>query len=1041
MIRIVLFALLPLCLLVPALRAQEAHVAPDKAWYTFETTHFTFTYHEGTERTARIAARVAEDVYGPITSLYGHTPDSKVHIVIKDLSDYSNGAAYYYNNKIELWASPLDFELRGTHNWMRNVFAHEFTHIIQMQKAMKWSRTLPAVTLQWFGYERERRNDVLFGYPNVLVSYPIPSVTVPPWMAEGTAQYMRAEFGYEHWDAHRDMILRCYVLSDSMLSWPEMQAFGKTSLGNESVYNAGYNMTRWLAKTYGEPVLKDLTTAFSSPWIYTADGAFQRVLGKSGTEIYQAWQRALREEYHARIAPVQSARVAGRIVGGVGFANLFPAWSPDGTLLAYTSNKTADYFGQSSLFLYDPSTGTERNIADQVSSQLSWSPDGRWIAYSRYAPADLDGQRYYDLYVYDRTSGQSRRLTTMQRAMNPAFSPDGTRIAFVHASDGSVNLSLISVDGARIDTVTRFRNGEQAFTPRWAPSGDRLYFAYAPRTLRAVASIRPDGTDLQVLAGSDSLDCRDPYPSADGTALYYSEDRHGIFNIAKLDLASGRSAPITNVIGGAFMPSVSRQGTLAYAEYTASGYKLAVLDSVRVLDDPPSYLPARSMAPDLRHRDTETWDWQALRAYDDRTPAAPAVRSYSSIFERIMVFPVLRIDQYNRENSGLELLKPGLTAVSSDILQRVEFLASGSINIRGERDLMLSMTFRDKLPLLGALGVYPAFTVDAFNVTRKTTSPFTVPSSDPRREFDTTRVDVSYNLLEFGARFDHPFLTERLRLSLSYRHSRYTSTIGSFRNPDSDILYQAFDNLYFIGNTLALDLRGSWMLPTRDGEINPVGTKLGLHYDYAFNRFNPTGDYAVDPGTGLLTPRYGDVRFHRVEGVLTHGLSLPGGNHALSVTLHGGAILGPPVDDFFNFYAGGITGMQGYTYYALGGNRMARINLTYRVPLLSSMDLRIGHLLFDKLYGGLFFDAGDAHNEVRSFRLSDLKKDVGVELRMENFSYSVYPTRIFFSAAYGLDSFSRRFLSDSVTYGHEWRFYFGILYSFSLTDDSSLHAR
>jgi hypothetical protein len=66
--------------------------------------------------------------------------------------------------------------------------------------------------------------------------------------------------------------------------------------------------------------------------------------------------------------------------------------------------------------------------------------------------------------------------------------------------------------------------------------------------------------------------------------------------------------------------------------------------------------------------------------------------------------------------------------------------------------------------------------------------------------------------------------------------------------------------------------------------------------------------------------------------------------------------------------------------------------------------------------------------------LRNLKKDVGFELRLESFSFSMYPTRIFFSGAYGIDRFTRTFNSLPVTYGREWRWYFGVLFDFDLSD-------
>lgn len=226
--RIIFLAVLGTSLL---LGQDDDFPRPDLSWQTIETAHFLVHFHTGETRTAREIATIAEEVYGPITQLYQHEPDGKVSLVIRDHDDYSNGAAYFYDNKIELWAPALDFELRGTHPWLRDVVSHEFTHIVQIQTAMKLGRVFPAVYLQWLGYEAERRTDVLYGYPNIIVSYPLSAFVVPAWFAEGVAQYNYPTFTYDYWDSHRDMILRMYMLEGNPLSWEEMAVSGKQASG------------------------------------------------------------------------------------------------------------------------------------------------------------------------------------------------------------------------------------------------------------------------------------------------------------------------------------------------------------------------------------------------------------------------------------------------------------------------------------------------------------------------------------------------------------------------------------------------------------------------------------------------------------------------------------------------------------------------------------------------------------------------------------------------------------------------------------------
>lgn len=73
---------------------------PELNWSTFETEHFKIHFHDETEKTAREAATVAELIYPKITEFYNFSPKKKTHLILIDPDDYSNGAAYYYDNKI-----------------------------------------------------------------------------------------------------------------------------------------------------------------------------------------------------------------------------------------------------------------------------------------------------------------------------------------------------------------------------------------------------------------------------------------------------------------------------------------------------------------------------------------------------------------------------------------------------------------------------------------------------------------------------------------------------------------------------------------------------------------------------------------------------------------------------------------------------------------------------------------------------------------------------------------------------------------------------
>ena len=157
---------------------------------------------------------------------------------------------------------------------------------MSIQKAQKFGKSIPGGYIQWIDYEKEKRPDVLYGYPNKLVSYPIPGTSVPPWLAEGVAQFMYPGADWDNWDSIRDMILRDRTLNNNLLTWTEMNVFGKSGIGNESVYNTGYAFTRYIAVKYGHDTFKKILSSLSKPFNYSVSKAIKDATAKDGKAIF-----------------------------------------------------------------------------------------------------------------------------------------------------------------------------------------------------------------------------------------------------------------------------------------------------------------------------------------------------------------------------------------------------------------------------------------------------------------------------------------------------------------------------------------------------------------------------------------------------------------------------------------------------------------------------------------------------------------------------------------------------------------------------------
>ena len=1038
-----------ICILIASSKAagQEDFNHPELDWKTFETEHFLVHFHNGAERTGREVAKIAESVYGPVTSMYSHEPDQKVNIVIRDHDDYSNGGADSFDNYIVIYAPALDFELRGTHPWLWNVVTHEFTHIVQIQTAMKFGRKVPGIYFQWLGYEKESRPDVLYGYPNVIVSYPIAGAAVPPWFAEGTAQYNNPKLGYDTWDSHRDMILRMYMIDGNPLTWDEMAFFGKNSLGNESVYNSGFSLVGYIGKKYGNDKLQAISGQLAKPLRLTIDGAIEAVLGITGRQLYEEWKVEKTSAYRQLADSLRPIRKEGEIIEKEGFGNFYPVFSPDGSKIAYVSNKGTDRWA-SSIYMYDCASKISKLILPEamsslVRSSLSFSPDSKYIYYAKITRDNPHWSGYSDLYRFDLSAEKEQRLTHGLRAFNPKVSSDGKKIVYAFGSDGTLNVGVCNADGSGKMQLTKFQDGEQVYIPVWSPDGKKIAFGYSIAHNQSLVLMDTDGAHFQVLQHTG--DCRDPFFASD-SILYFSWDRGGIYNIYSIDLRTGEERQRTNILGSAFLPTVNSRGDVAFASYTSTGYKIALLRQDSVGNAVPKTSEKDTLQLNVNPRDLFS-SWMTTNAWGNSLPPANGnvpeenaallqAKPYRSIFTSLTLIPLLRVDTYNRSSSGLDCIKPGLYITSFDVLNKMNMFGGADMNRKLERDLFFIFEFSGRLPIMYQLGLEPTASFEAYNITRSRNVSFSFPGNPDPLIFNA---DVTYTLSEFDFSLNQKVFSENCDLKLAYALSRYSQDFGSWfyqipGDPKNNQVIPATGATYFIGNNFSLQMKFDGILHTRDKDINPVGRSFSFRYFYETDKFNPTDSNSTD--SGFRVPIYKKYNFSRLELSWNEHLALPFPRHTLSFTVNADGILGPTIDEFFDYYVGGLIGMRGYPFYAIGGNKAVSLNATYRFPIAPNLDFRVLQIYFSKLYGSVFFDIGNAWPR-ESASDNFWKRDAGFELRLESFSFYAYPTSIFFSGAYGLDTFTRvvnDINTTNVLYGHEWRFYFGVLFGFELND-------
>ena len=931
-----------------------AKTDPSLSWMTLTSPHFLVHYHQGEEAIAKRVVVLAEDIHTQLVPRMKSQPHDRTNIVLVDALDDANG-----------WATPLPYNLMTLYitqpfgeslfgassydDWLRLLITHEYTHIVQLDMTNGPARVLR----------------------NIFGNLYFPNMFQPMWMIEGLAVYEETELtgGGRNRSPASDMVLRMAVLENDFPPISHAASFTEKWPNGQVPYLFGGSFVSYIANKYGREKVADLSLENSGRWWpFLVSSTAYRVLETDYAVLWEEWKAELTSRYEADKQRVlarglsESRALTPNGFNKGGYLTVAPAISPDGKQVVYAIRNADEH---PAIHLMNMDGSNNRKIVDNNTSSesIAWGPDGKGFYYTKIEQV-RNANLYNDIYYYDLERGKEVRLTKHLRARDASPSPDGGKLVFVANRLGKTRLASLPL---RQKTITSEKdiawlNEESEYqfeTPRFSPDGQKIAVGVRqPDGYKDIWILDSQGNKLEELMHDRAIDSGAVW-SADGRSIYFSSDRSGIFNIYRYDNTSKKFSQISNVLGGAFMPAITPDGSaIAFANYTSRGF------DIHVMDNNPA-------------------DWKVAAGYRDTYPeikyAAQPVNTEQSRYNPL---PTLRPHLWlpNLGYSAYSGWLGGLFTFGTDAIQRQSYTLS-ALHGSAERRTWYDFNYLYD-------GFFPTF------------------------KFRAQDIDATYSgLLAQRSGFtnvqDYIERSKMLNVSLTFESDKldqqHALSVGYSRKSMSSLTQLPPWSGY-------------------DDALPAQGVLASARVSYLFNNAQRYG-YSISPEDGRnieLGYQQGDKKtgsdfnVRKVSIDWHEYIDFPFDHHVLLLRGYGGKSTGDvfaqgafqlggdnPGDITINVEDNNVY-LRGYLGNEYRGQKVGLASAEYRFPI-KNIEWGGGNtpFFFKRVHGAVFAEAGNAWDGV--YNRNDVKKSVGAEARLDMTLSYFLPITVRVGLAHALD--------------------------------------
>lgn len=417
------------------------------------------------------------------------------------------------------------------------------------------------------------------------------ALRLPLWFIEGLAEYL----SIGPVDPHTSMWMR------DVTRRKKLPAVKKLTNPRYFPYRYGHSLWAYITGRWGDTAVERIMKGVSRTGDY--EQVIKKVLGVDIETLSKDWHDSMTKVYDPLSQKTKIIESASRVLfkgTEKNMLNISPALSPDGKQVVFLSTK--DLFSID-LFLADADTGriSQKLITTAVDPHFEslqfiksagcWDADGKRFVFA----AVSKGQPL--LTLLDVEGGKIEReivFAEMGEILNPTWSPDGRYVAFSALVGGLTDLFIYDL---KADTLKKMTHDPFAdLYPAWSPDGRWIAFSTdrfsTDLSILSIgdyelALLDPVSGEIEKVPAFNRAKNINPQWSADGKSLYFLSDQNGISNVYRIDLESQVIFQVTNLYTGAsgitaLSPALSvaqKSGQLAYCVYEEEKYSIYSIDS------------------------------------------------------------------------------------------------------------------------------------------------------------------------------------------------------------------------------------------------------------------------------------------------------------------------------------------------------------------------------------------------------------------------------------------------------------------------------